>query len=64
MAIRVISSSEDLQLASTRPALYCLLMICKAYEAFEVVANIWVLDPVNGWCAFQADEKLGAETCW
>ena len=49
---------------ATCAAQYCLLMICKAYEAFDVVANIWVLDPVNGWCAFQADEKLGAETCW
>ena len=49
-----VTSSEDFQLTSTRPALYCLLMICKAYEAYEVVANMWVLDPMHSWHAFQA----------
>ena len=40
-----VTSFEDLQLTSTRPALECLLMICKAYEAYEVVANIRVSIP-------------------
>ena len=37
-----VTSSEDLQLTSTRPALHRLLMICKAYD---VVVDIWVFDP-------------------
>ena len=41
VAIRV-TSSEYLQLTSTRPALHRLLMICKAYE---VVVDIWVSIP-------------------
>ena len=48
VAIRV-TSFEDVQLTSARPALYCLLMICKAYE---VVANIWVFDPMHSWHAY------------
>ena len=39
-----VTSLEDLQLTSRRPALDRLLMICKAYE---VVANIWVFDPMH-----------------
>ena len=38
VAVRV-TSSEDLQLASTRRALHRLLRICKAYD---VVVDIWV----------------------
>ena len=34
-----VTSFQDVQLTSRRPALHRLLMICKAYE---VVANIWV----------------------
>ena len=34
-----VTSFEDLQLTSTQPALYCLLMICKTYD---VVVDIWV----------------------
>ena len=41
VAIRV-TSSEDLQLASTRCALHRLLRICKAYD---VVVDIWVSIP-------------------
>ena len=62
MVIRV-TSFEDLQLKSTRPALHRLLMICKAYEAYEVVANIWVSIPCTTGTPFRRiDEKLGAET--
>ena len=39
VAIRVISSSEDLQLVSTRRVLHRLLRICKTYD---VVVHIWV----------------------
>ena len=39
VAIRVISSPEDLQLVSTRRVLHRLLRICKTYD---VVVNIWV----------------------
>ena len=42
-AIRV-TSSEDLQLTSTRRALHRLLMICKAYD---VVVDIWVSIPTT-----------------
>ena len=44
-----VTSFEDVQLTSRRLALYCLLMICKAYE---VVANIWVFDPMHCWHAY------------
>ena len=37
-----VTSFEDAQLTSRRPALHRLLMICKAYE---VVTNIWVSIP-------------------
>ena len=43
VAIRV-TSSEDLQLTSTRRALHRLLMICKAYD---VVVDIWVSIPTT-----------------
>ena len=42
VAIRVISSSEDIQLASTQRALHRLLRICKAYD---VVCGHLVFDP-------------------
>ena len=55
-----VTSSEDLQLTSTRPALHRLLMICKAYD---VVANIWVSMPCMAGTSFRRlNEKLGAET--
>ena len=44
-----VTSFEDVQLTGRRPALYCLLMICKACE---VVANIWVFDPMHCWHAY------------
>ena len=34
-----VTPFEDVQLTSTRPALYCLLVICKTYD---VVVDIWV----------------------
>ena len=34
-----VTSFENFQLTSARPALYCLLMICKTYD---VVVDIWV----------------------
>ena len=43
VAIRV-TSSEDLQLTSTRRALHRLLMICKTYD---VVVDIWVSIPTT-----------------
>ena len=46
-----VTSFEDVQLTSTRPALHCLLMICKAYD---VVVDIWVLIQCNSLRAFQA----------
>ena len=59
VAIRV-TSSEDLQLTSTRPALRRLLMICNAYE---VVVDIWVSIPCIAGAPFRRiNEKLGAET--
>ena len=59
VAIRV-TSSEDLQLTSTRPALHRLLRICKAYD---VVVNIWVSIPSTADTPFRRiNEKLGAET--
>ena len=55
-----VTSLEDFQLTSARPALDRLLMICKAYE---VVANIWVLIPCTECMPFRhVNEKLGAET--
>ena len=47
-----VTSFEDVQLTSRRPALHRLLMICKAYEAYEVVANVWVFDPMHCWHAY------------
>ena len=40
-----VTSFEDVHLTSRRPLLHRLLMICKAYEAKEVVASIWVWIP-------------------
>ena len=55
-----VTSFEDVQLTSRRPALHRLLMICKAYE---VVANIWVSIPCVAGAPFRRiNEKLGAET--
>ena len=59
VAIRV-TSFEDLQLTSTRPALHRLLMICKACD---VVLDIWVSIPcIAGTPSRRINEKLGAET--
>ena len=59
MAIRV-TSSEELQLASTRCALHRLLRICKAYD---VVVDIWVSIPCTAGTPFRRlNEKRGAET--
>ena len=49
VAIRV-TSSEDLQLASTRFALHRLLRICKAYD---VVVDIWVSIPCTAGTRFR-----------
>ena len=58
-----VTSFEDVQLTSTRIALHRLLMICKAYEAYEVVANIWVSIPCTAGTPFRrTNEKLGVET--
>ena len=58
-----VTSFEDVQLTRTQPALHRLLMICKAYEAYEVVANIWVSIPCIVGAPFRRiNEKLGAET--
>ena len=55
-----VTSLEDFELTSTRPALDRLLMICKAYE---VVANFWVSIPCIAGTPFRCiNEKLGAET--
>ena len=51
----VATSSEDLQLTSTRRALHRLLMICKAYD---VVVDIWVSIPTTA-----AVDDL-RQTCW
>ena len=48
-----VTSFEDVQLSSRRSALYCLLMICKAYEAHEVVASILVWIPCIAGTAFR-----------
>ena len=59
VAIRV-TSSEDLQLASTRCALHRLLRICKAYD---VVVEVWVSIPCTAGTPFRRiNEKRGAET--
>ena len=59
VAIRV-TSSEDIQLMSTRRALHRLLRICKAYD---VVVDIWVSIPRTAGTPFRRiNEKLGAET--
>ena len=59
VAIRV-TSSEDLQLASTPRALHRLLRICKAYD---VVVDIWVSIPCTAGTPFtRINEKRGAET--
>ena len=50
-----VTSSEDLQLTSTRPALYRLLMNCKAYD---VVVDIWVFDP----CTTAVDDSTVLRT--
>ena len=55
-----VTSFEDVQLTSGRPALYCLLMICKDHD---VVVDIWVLIPCTAVTPFsRINEKLGAET--
>ena len=57
VAIRV-TSSEDLQLASTRCALHRVLRICKAYD---VVVDIWVSIPCTAGTPFRRiNEKRGA----
>ena len=59
VAIRV-TSSEDLQLTSTRRALHRLLRICKAYD---VVVDIWVsIRCTAGTPCRRINEKRGAET--
>ena len=58
-----VTSFEDVQLTSTRTALHRLLMIYKAYAAYEVVASIWVWIPCIAGRPFRrVNEKLGAET--
>ena len=52
VAIRVISSSEDLQFVSTRRVLHYLLKIC---NSCYVVVDIRVSIPCTAWCAFQAE---------
>ena len=55
-----VTSVEDVQLTSGRPALYRLMMISRPYE---VVANIWFLIPcIAGMPLSRINEKLGAET--
>ena len=55
-----VTSSEDLQLTSTRPALHRLLMI---YKAYDVVVDIWVSIPCTAGTPFKRiNEKLGAVT--
>ena len=59
LAIRV-TSSEDLQLASTRRALHRLLRNCKTYD---VVVDIWVSIPCTAGTPFRRiNEKRGTET--
>ena len=55
-----VTSSEDLQLASTRCALHRLLRICKAYDVF---VDMWVSIPCTAGTLFmRMNEKRGAET--
>ena len=55
-----VTSFDDFQLNSTRPALDRLLMICKAYD---VVVDIWVSIPCTAGTPFRRiNEKCGAET--
>ena len=55
-----VTSCEDLELTSTRPALHRLLMICKAYD---LVVDIWVSIPCTTGTPFRRiNEKLSAET--
>ena len=57
-----VTSFEDVQLTSMRPVLHRLLMIGKAYEAYEVVASIWVWIPCIACMPFRRiNEKFGAE---
>ena len=59
VAIRV-TSSEDLQLASTRRVLHRLLRICKAYD---VVVDIWVSILCTAGTPFRRiNEERGVET--
>ena len=71
VAIRV-TSSEGLQLASTRCALHRLLRICKAYD---VVVDIWVSIPCTAdTCFMWIDDttigfcrhavRIGGGFCW
>ena len=60
VAIRVNSSSEDLQLVSTRRVLQRLLRICKAYD---VIVDLCFSILCNAGMPFKwINEKLGAET--
>ena len=59
VAIRVISSSEDLQFVSTRRVLHCPLKIC---NLCHVVVDIWVSIPCTACAHFRLKiEKLCAE---
>ena len=56
-----VTSSEDLQLASTRRALHRLLRICS--KTYDVVEDIWVSIPCTAGTPFRRiNEKRGAET--
>ena len=55
-----VTSFEDVQLTSRRPALHRLLMRCKAYD---VVVDFWVSIPCTAGSPFgRINEKAGAET--
>ena len=59
VAIRDISSSEDLQFVSTRSVLHCLLKICNLRYVF---VDIWVSIPCTACAHFRLKiEKLCAE---
>ena len=61
-AIRV-TSVEDLQLVGTRRALRRLLRICKIFNAYNVVVDIWFSIPCTAGTPFTwINVKLGAET--
>ena len=51
-----VTSFEDLQLTSTRPAVHRLLMICKAYD---VVVDIWVSIPCTTGTPFRRIVETG-----